>query len=725
MHQYAAVVPLSVRIGVALVAGMAWAAGCSSRSATGGPSSDERDMTLVFAAPPDLTAAKDCTSDGDCVSPERCLRGVCQLPAVPCTNDDDCQDDTTCVCGSSGDAGLCLDSVCRPWTGMDPAYDPSCGPPAAFSVDEFKPPTEKCHWDGGTVVMTPLVIDLDKDHRPEIVFTVSQLNTIVAIHGDTCLEKWRVTGRNVGGVEQLAAADLDGDGFPEVIVPGAGGKGSETLTLYDHDGKELAAIALDGQGNASDGPAIADINNKAPPEIALGGSVFRYQGGVLTRLWGPVAAELGTFGSLPLFADMDGDGQPDLVTGLHVYDGAGIERSPKRALGSLGDQGGYPAVADFNGDGSPDIVLVQPGGRGDGKVTVIDFANDKILLGPYTVLGEGLLGPSTVGDFDGDGVPDVGFASASHYFVLALKCAQQNKPADCKGMAPGVLWERATVAYGAGVGSSTFDFNGDGISEIVYGDECWLRVFNGPDGRTLLAENLTSGTAIEYPVIADVDNSGHAAIVRPSGGGGVCDGIREGQLDMVSKGYTKGVYVLVDPLNRWMPARPLWHQYTFHITELGDDLQVPAFEKSNWLSWNNFRGTGQGAVRRPQTQPDLTGGAVAPVDNGGFDCTVSERLWASVCNRGAARVEAGVPGTFYDADPRQPGAKVLCSTATTDWLGPGQCEVVHCDRKNPPADPQDLWFRADDDGLNAPSQSECKPKNDLLFLPQYVCKNIG
>src|SRR5437763_15189399 len=89
---------------------------------------------------------------------------------------------------------------------------------------------------------------------------------------------------------------------------------------------------------------------------------------------------------------------------------------------------------------------------------------------------------------------------------------------DCKGTDPGVLWQKQTHDQSSGgTGSSVFDFNGDGKAEVVYRDECWLRVMNGPDGKTVFAQSITSGTALEMPVVADVDNDGHADLIVPSG----------------------------------------------------------------------------------------------------------------------------------------------------------------------------------------------------------------
>ena len=269
-----------------------------------------------------------------------------------------------------------------------------------------------------------------------------------------------------------------------------------------------------------------------------------------------------------------------------------------------------------------------------------------------------------------------------------------------------------------------------GINEVIYRDECWFRVYNGPNGKTVFAQQISSGTALEYLVIADVDNDGHADIVVPSDDvqGLACQGNAEGDIKNLTwdpNTKTQGIFVLSDPQNRWMPSRALWHQHSYHITEIGDDLKVPLHEKNNWATWNNYRKNVQGQVGRGGALADFTSGVATQIDNGGMDCAAVERLWANLCNRGASDVPPGLPGTFYQSDPRQMGAIPLCTAATTGTLSVGTCEAVFCDRPSPPAQPQDLWFRANDDGKTPNLTIECKKDNDVLFLPQYVCKSIG
>ena len=100
-------------------------------------------------------------------------------------------------------------------------------------------------------------------------------------------------------------------------------------------------------------------------------------------------------------------------------------------------------------------------------------------------------------DFDGDGQPEIGIAGQSRYSVI-----------EGDGT---ILWTNVTQDGSSGItGSAVYDFEGDGVADVVYADEINLYVYNGIDGKTKLqlAEH-NSGTRLEYPIIADVDNDGY------------------------------------------------------------------------------------------------------------------------------------------------------------------------------------------------------------------------
>jgi hypothetical protein len=663
-----------------------------------------------------------CDDQHACPTGQRCLAGACIPDNGTCTDDSTCESDTYCDCtgGGGADMGPCLGGACVPY-GVGPRgpFNPGCTG-QSFSSSELKAPVVKCQWNQANVIMTPLVVDLDLDGKPEIVFVDNQGGNLYAMRGATCQIVWQqAAGLNVWG--QIAAADLDGDKYPEIIATTP----SHVVAVFDHNGNLLATAtqSYGGSGLGSDcnGPAIVEIDGVAPPEIVVAGQVSRYVKGqgIQTLFTNPVTNA--TWGTMSAAADLDGDGVPEIVASLQVYDGkSGLVKTPPgwSVLGT--SPGAYPAIADFNHDKKPDVVLVQSASRGM-KVSVWDWANQKFIFGPMPVTG-GWGGPPTVADFDGDGTPDFGSAGGMNYFVFSMKC-WPNGGIGCA--APGILWQKTTHDNSSGgTGSSVFDFNGDGKAEVVYRDECFFRVIDGTTGKTDFAQQITSGTCLENPVIADVDSDGHADVVVPSDNvqGNYCSGASDPDTGQVWSTQTRGVFVLQDPLNRWLPSRSIWNQHSYHITNVNDDDTIPYPEVPSWTTWNDYRANVQGILPGTGTPaPDYTGGVSSGIDNGGNDCKVSERLWAQICNRGTAQAAAGVAGTFYTSDPRQSGATKICTATTKMALAPGACEAVYCDWANPPQGAQNLWFRADDDGARPSAQSECNTGNDLLYLPSVTC----
>jgi hypothetical protein len=81
----------------------------------------------------------------------------------------------------------------------------------------------------------------------------------------------------------------------------------------------------------------------------------------------------------------------------------------------------------------------------------------------------------------------------------------------------GILWSRKTQDHSSNItGSSVFDFEADGKAEVVYADECFVRVYSGTDGEVLFSQYRSSCTWYENPVVADVDGNFRADLVVPS-----------------------------------------------------------------------------------------------------------------------------------------------------------------------------------------------------------------
>jgi hypothetical protein len=255
-----------------------------------------------------------------------------------------------------------------------------------------------------------------------------------------------------GGTGGSAAGDLDGDGRDELVA-------QILLRIYDLENGEWASYQplanLDGRGNRFAGDIeIADMNADGDPDIVVPdsdnsgtqGAISWFQNpGSLDGAW--VEHGITTYGgngdddtvehlSELEVEDIDGDGNPDVVVrdishGVWVLiqtSDNGDDWAPRRFIPTLPREG--LDLWDLDGDGDLDVVL-----NGVWLETPADPASEDFTLHP--ILGmEDWYAPDLsvasvrdyaskveVGDFDGDGRPDVAINNAEE-----LDSDSPNKP---------------------------------------------------------------------------------------------------------------------------------------------------------------------------------------------------------------------------------------------------------------------------------------------------------
>jgi len=435
---------------------------------------------------------------------------------------------------------------------------------------------------------------IDEDDIPDVVFTTfsgsayTSPGAMVAISGDGSGTIWSVTDANGYGIYSsagVAIGDLEGDGSPDVCTAGS----TTSVICLEADGSfKWAAGSTPYYVGA---PAIADMNGDGRAEVIFGDQIYDMNGNLLG------AGGQGVGGRYMSFAvDMDGDGKLEVVAGSSVYESNGD------LVWNDGLADGIPAVGDFDGDGEPEVVRTA-------SSTLILTDTEGTVLWQVSVPGGGG-GAPTVADYDGDGLPEVGVAGLSYYTLF-----------DTDGT---VLWSNATEDDSSSVtGSAVFDFDRDGAAEVVYADEHNLFVYDGSSGAVRLQmDGHASATLFEYPVIADVDNDGSTEIIVAS--------------NNYAWGGWNGITVVGDENNTWAPARPVWNQFAYHITNVEGDGSIPSSQQENWLTWNNFRagGTEEGPS---DWLADLAPG---PEEICLEECDADEVVfWVSVGNEGL--LEAG------------------------------------------------------------------------------------
>jgi len=150
-----------------------------------------------------------------------------------------------------------------------------------------------------------------------------------------------VTG---GGVTVIETADLNGDGFPEVLA-------GTYPKLYVID---LAGELLWEYSTVSrvDSLAVGDLNGDGTPEVVVGSNnvyILDSSGNELA-----VARTDDRVYTLKV-ADLNGDGKSEIVAGsngVYVFDGKGVKSYQSDKVVSVGDL----EVADLDGDGYMEVV---------------------------------------------------------------------------------------------------------------------------------------------------------------------------------------------------------------------------------------------------------------------------------------------------------------------------------------------------------------------------------
>ncbi len=787
-------------------------AACGSNPGGSGQVDGGPDAT-IFSCQAEETRCGDeelcCSSSQSCLYEE-----ICVDPTNTCTESGDCQNDSYC----DTDLGICV-----PYgTGPGGSVDENCTNLALAGV--FAPDVQ-CEWSGPpdgdpypnhkNVLGTPVVIDFDFDgnpatSHPSIVFvsydgvdgggdacigTSERFGVIRVIDGQNCEQQTLIDVHPAVASAPLAVADLDGaaDNRPEIVGHRVGGG--------------MFAVKWDAQSNAFvshwqtssllgagiclwSGPAIHDLNDDGIPEVLMGASVFDGING--NSIDESLGLQFTNVGIIPVVADLQGDGIPDLVVGNSIYEWNTTADLWSLATNALGAPG-LVAVADFGTfgadpanddrgtlDGIAEVVIVSSGtarlvtldGRTILSPTALQF------FPPATNAGTG--GPPTISDFDGDGRAEFSVAGRGGYNVYDPDCTGTPDPAFCNTeTTDGILWARPTQDLSSSVtGSSVFDFENDGTSEVVYADECFSRVYDGLSGDILYSAFRTSCTWYENPVVADVDGDLNSEIVIPSNNN--CDiacpsldplfdglrceadidcpgtttcGIEAGEAtgncrcisdsDCGGNGYVctdpiagpaplgkvcraghpgisqQGIRVVRDTLDRWVNSRPIWNQHAYSVTNVSNTGKIP--RTSTWLqNWsqpglNNYRQNIIGDPRLIGT-PDLTSNAQQiTCEDGGAN------LNAKICNRGTETVAAGAPTTFYQGDPAD--GQIICTVQTTANLASGDCVVISC----PWPDAVDglVTVVADDPGVSdIEASAECHEDNNQSFIEVGGCIGV-
>ena len=346
----------------------------------------------------------------------------------------------------------------------------------------------------------------------------------------------------------LALGDFDGDGVLDLVgMLGDDLGGQMSLQYGVGDGTFSAGpIIEDGLSSANTdsgmpliyygGQALAaDLNGDGRPDLTIIGSGLSGNGSTAVSvllgtgsrnapLTAPTSYPTASAAASLLLADFDADGYLDLVVsetqGLEYWRGqAGGQFERQGMLSSAGASGflvdmSYPGAAvatDWNGDGILDLVYGLAGDSdgiavGNGGQLLYRLGHGDGSFDAEVVCG---LAPGIVGDLDHDGLPDL-ISSSSSTGATAILLG-------IKGCSPSRV---GSTYWTKGGGIALADLNGDGNLDAIVNDSEAIMIHVGdgqggfPEALTIPASGITEGIwPVSTFLVGDLNGDGKPDIV--------------------------------------------------------------------------------------------------------------------------------------------------------------------------------------------------------------------
>ncbi len=286
----------------------------------------------------------------------------------------------------------------------------------------------------------------------------------------------------------VAIADFNRDGKPDLAV--ANGNAATVSVLLDTTvtGSLIPTFSAKQDFATGSGPvsvAIGDFNGDGKLDLAVAnqsGTVSILLGTTATGAASPTFAAKVDLATGPnatsmAIADFNGDGKPDLAV-THQGPGESVSillnttaanaATPSFSAKVEFDVGPVPfsvAVGDLNRDGKPDVVVATVGGFRPVSVLINLTATDAVTPS-FAAKDEVLIGENsqavTVGDVNGDGIPDLVIADANPVGALVML--------NTTAMGAATTSYAPAAVFASGIGPSSIvigDLNGDGTSDLA------------------------------------------------------------------------------------------------------------------------------------------------------------------------------------------------------------------------------------------------------------------
>ncbi len=304
----------------------------------------------------------------------------------------------------------------------------------------------------------------------------------------------------------VVSGDFNGDGHPDLAVSNLSSN-NVSILLGSATGTFQAAVNYP-VGSFPDGIAVADFNGDGRPDLAVanasGGGISILLGSGNGSFLAAVNYTVGANCASIAVGDFNDDGRPDLAVtnygGGHNYVsillgvGNGTFQAPVNY--NVGNGPDCVVVGDFNGDGRPDLAVANGNGTtvsiltGNANGTFQAAVNYNVGNSPKSI---------AVGDFNADGRPD-----------LAVSNGNSNNVSILLGNAAGTF--QPSVNYPVGnspLSVAVGDFNGDSRTDLVVVDQLDATIsvlLGNGNGTFQAATNFVTGSSPQTVAVADFNS---------------------------------------------------------------------------------------------------------------------------------------------------------------------------------------------------------------------------
>ncbi len=315
----------------------------------------------------------------------------------------------------------------------------------------------------------------------------------------------------------LAVADLNGDGYPDLITSNDpdGDSTSVAVSLGSASGSFSAPIFYPVAGFPG-AIAVADLNHDGHPDVIVASTGYTtfyvFLGNGDGTLQAPSAVQIGGESGIQQLAvgDFNNDGSIDVAVscpsgiGILLGNGDGTFGTTAFTLGVDSYSGSYLVVADFNNDGLADIA-VQDNSESSETQIFLGAGGGTFTFGPLLPPGLDSIGPIglVAADLNGDGKVDLVLGD-THQSIVYI------------GKGDGTFTSGNTLDKLA-ASLALGDFNGDGKPDLVFSDandtniSVWTGDGTGAFGAAF-GGDLASTSGIYRLVVADFNGDGRSDI---------------------------------------------------------------------------------------------------------------------------------------------------------------------------------------------------------------------